>query len=38
VRRNELDMIVEEESRKRNPNNYWNLSWLIPSLNHSVLK
>ena len=26
VRRNELDMIVEEESRKRNPNNYWNLS------------
>jgi hypothetical protein len=25
VRRNELDKIVEEESKKRNPNDYWNL-------------
>jgi hypothetical protein len=27
VRRNELDKIVEEESKKRNPNDYWNLGW-----------
>ena len=26
VRRRELDLIVEEESKKRAPNDYWNLS------------
>ena len=25
VRRRELDMIVEQESKKRTPNDYWNL-------------
>lgn len=25
IRRRELDMIVEEESKKRSPNDYWNM-------------
>jgi hypothetical protein len=25
IRRKELDMIVEEESKKRNPNDYWSM-------------